>query len=269
VRLFILLIGLMSAVAASELEPGPVFGDLRLRFQLTTVRKDSIDTHRLRLEVINVSKDPQQVEGYDRSAEGQPFDSLAVYMTKAVNLVSEPQAWNECTKLGDERAGPVCTIPSGQAAVAEWTVVGSDFPSPAIGRVLRLPRPGLYFLRAKLTVKVRSDFVTIWSNEQPCSIEGSKQEVARSTTTLIKFDQGKNLVELAGGTGTGMQVGDVYGVPESDYKPGSAFRVAVEYIGDSSAMGRILSAPEVLLKAPEKLVAYYAQTKLCLMPVNP
>jgi hypothetical protein len=205
------LIVLLSACgSARHSDAGPANEGLRLQLAITSSRSADQDIHQVTLQIINTRPQPVTLTAGFLGGP-QAGQTYADYMASAAHFSSFPALKAESfqTGGGNDLPQPVIALPAGGSTTAHWTVTGDTFTGYDSSYSLTLPMPGLFLLRAHLSVHVDMQEISLWSNEAACSIGGSLEAPKKCSTTILACADDRT-VELALGARHGVAPGDRY-----------------------------------------------------------
>jgi hypothetical protein len=203
-------------------EPGPENSGLRLRLVVANPPPGGPAEHDMRLEVLNVGKEPVTlVTEWRLGAVGA--GDYAQYLEEATTFTAVPEVLVRvfCVGGGGDPVQVDALIGPGRSFVSEWRVKGRTLSSFVAQRGLTFPADGRFLVRAHVTVKTSAGrYVRLWSNEQPFIVGGRDAAPRQCVARVLPHhgNKGKQNVVLDVGTVGGAKVGDVFRVPA--YKRG-------------------------------------------------
>ena len=213
----ILLIFCLTAVlTASEIEPGPESGGLRMKLIVSPV-KSGLE---VRVEIENVSDRPITMKGswWHDSSDGD----FADYIAAALSIETWPAItpWMGQTMAGDRtKPQPEQSLDSGKTWSTTWKTDGKRLKShvtdPLSVHNPKFPFPGLYSVHGSLRITTTDDIngeqkLMLRSNEQLVSVGDSKAAPKHTYGHLWGANEEDKTASLSLGQLQQIKVGDEF-----------------------------------------------------------
>ena len=236
-----------SAADAAPPEPGPENGGLRIRFTVTPAADAGKEGYDMRLDVLNVSKEPITLRaGWTREDEHR---DLKGYIEASTGIETYPAIapWIGGVMQGQRTAPqPEQALKAGEVLTVQWHTAGrrlkNGVTNPNEVQNPTFPTPGLYSVHAKVVIITPQRNVLLRSNEVLVPVGGSREMPKHTFGHLLNADEQAKTGVLGLGALHLIEIGDHFRVAGGGFK-GNHWRMTITHVQPEYSVGQLEPEP--------------------------
>lgn len=229
-------------------EPGPETDGLRLRFKVSPERSAEGDGYRVRVDIINTSRDDAELQ-LKPGRSDQATNGFKEHLEAAVSIGTWPaiEPWlGQFMVAREGTPAPSSVVKPGESLVLEWRTTGSRLKNRVTNPLeVQNPEfhlPGLYSVHATLAISRNGRMILLRSNEQLVTFGNSREAPKHTYGQLWSVDENMRTATLGLGALQKTQPGDLFRIQSGVI--GKTWTLTITNVQPDHSIGTVEPAKE-------------------------